>query len=116
MASCESGLQQYEHRQLLQGLWITRDLTANPFAVHGQANAEEKAISGTEKLVLELTRAVAFMFLLLWHKALVIETFPKDLLMGALASAFSTDADDSLTGRQSCNDQSWRIESFTGYA
>lgn len=97
MASCELVLQQYEYGQLLQGLWITRDLTANPFAVNGQAKAEEKAISCTEKLVLELTRAVPFIFLLLCHKASVIETLPRALLMGALASAFSTHADGGLT-------------------
>lgn len=89
MVSCESGLQQHEHGQLLQGLWITRDLTANPFAVHGQANAEEKAISCAEKRVLELTRAVPFMILLLCHKVPLIETFPRALPMGALASVFS---------------------------
>lgn len=94
--SCESGLQQYEHGQLLQGLWTNRDLTANPFAVHGQANAEEKGISCAEKLVLELTRAVPFMFLLLFHKASVIETFPRALLMGALARAFRTHVDGSV--------------------
>lgn len=81
-------LQQYEHEQLLQGLWITKDLTANLFAVHGQANAEEKAISCAEKLVLELTRAIPLVFLFLCHKASVIETFPRALLMGALANAF----------------------------
>lgn len=58
---------------------------SNPFAVHGQTNAEEKAISCAEKLVLELTRTVPFMFLLLWHKASVIETFPRTLLMGTFS-------------------------------
>lgn len=96
MASCESGLQQYEHGQLLQDLWITRDLTGNPFAVHGQANAEEKAISCAERLVLELTRAVPFMFLLLCHKASVIAIFPRALLVGILASAFRTHVGGSL--------------------
>lgn len=80
----------------MQDLWITRDLTGNPFAVHGQANAEEKAISCAERLVLELTRAVPFMFLFLSHKASATETFPRALLMGVLASAFRTHVGGSL--------------------
>lgn len=64
--------------------------------MHGQTNAEEKAISCPEKLVLELTRAVPFMFLLLCHKASVVETFPRILLVGALANAFSTHVGDIL--------------------